>query len=118
MINPLKTSLAGIALALGLCYSAAGEDGGNTIKISAKKYDFTPHEIALKRGKAVTLLLTTEDRSHGFNIPSMHLRTDIQPGQVSELKLTPGKTGEYEFFCDVFCGSGHENMGGKIVVTD
>jgi cytochrome c oxidase subunit 2 len=117
MINLFRTSFA--AAALSLCFSCAAiSEDASTIKISAKKYDFSPNEIKLKRGKPVTLQLTTEDRSHGFNIPAFHMRTDIQPGQVAQLKLTPDKAGEYDFFCDIFCGSGHESMNGKIIVTD
>ena len=26
--------------------------------------------------------------------------------------MTPTKIGEFTFLCDVFCGSGHENMEG------
>ena len=30
--------------------------------------------------------------------------------------MTPTKTGEFIFLCDVFCGSGHENMEGTLRV--
>jgi cytochrome c oxidase subunit 2 len=66
----------------------------------------------------VVLQLSTEDRSHGFYAPSLNLRADILPGKVTELKVTPQKTGDFDFFCDVFCGSGHESMLGKIKVVD
>jgi len=66
----------------------------------------------------VVLQLATEDRSHGFNIPLMNVRADIIPGKVAELKITPRKTGEFDFFCDIFCGSGHEGMNGKIIVRE
>lgn len=117
MINFIRTSFTTALLCLGFSCAAIGEDT-STVKITAKKYDFSPNEIKLKRGKPVTLQLTTEDRSHGFNIPAFHMRTDIQPGQVAQLKLTPDKAGEYDFFCDIFCGSGHESMNGKIIVTE
>lgn len=93
-------------------------DGANMVKISAKRFEFSPHEITVKKGVPVTLQLTTEDRSHGFNIPSLNLRADVVPGKVSELKLTPQKAGELDFFCDIFCGSGHEGMSGKFIVTE
>jgi cytochrome c oxidase subunit 2 len=32
------------------------------------------------------------------------------------LAFTPDRPGEFEFVCDVFCGSGHEDMGGVIKV--
>jgi cytochrome c oxidase subunit II len=36
---------------------------------------------------------------------------------VSTLRLTPDKTGTFTFACDVFCGSGHEDMTGTLIVT-
>jgi len=96
---------------------ALGEDS-KTIKISAKRYEFAPSEITLKKGVPVVLQLSTEDRSHGFYAPSLNLRADILPGKVTELKVTPQKTGDYDFFCDIFCGSGHESMSGKIKVVE
>ena len=107
--------------ALAITISSAPADSTTApqvIKVSAKRFEYNPHEIVLKKGVLTVLQLTTEDRSHGFNIPAMNLRTDIMPGKISELKLVPEKSGEFDFFCDIFCGSGHEGMNGKIIVTD
>jgi len=30
----------------------------------------------------------------------------------------PDKTGTFTFVCDIFCGTGHEEMDGTIEVTD
>jgi cytochrome c oxidase subunit II len=97
---------------------ASADDGAKIIKISAKRFEYSPQEITLKKGASVVFQLTTEDRSHGFNVPSMNLRADVVPGKVTELKVTPQKAGVFDFFCDVFCGSGHEGMNGKITVTE
>jgi cytochrome c oxidase subunit II len=100
------------------CLGASGDDSAKIIKVSAKRFEYSPQEITLKKGAPVVFQLTTEDRSHGFSVPSMNLRADIVPGKVTELKVTPQKAGEFDFFCDVFCGSGHEGMNGKIKVTE
>jgi cytochrome c oxidase subunit II len=100
------------------CPGASADDSAKIIKVSAKRFEYSPQEITLKKGAPVVLQLTTEDRSHGFSVPSMNLRADIVPGKVTELKVTPQKAGEFDFFCDVFCGSGHEGMNGKIKVTE
>ena len=62
------------------------------------------------------LVLTSEDRIHGFKMPDFGLRTDITPGQETRVDLTPDKPGSFTFFCDVFCGDGHEDMDGTLVV--
>jgi len=92
--------------------------GPKIFKISVKRFEYNPAEITLKKGVPVVLHLTTEDRSYEFNVPSMKLRADIMPGKVTELKVTPRKLGDFYFFCDIDCGSGHERMNGKIKVTE
>jgi len=88
------------------------------IAIQAKKFVYTPNEIILKKDEPVVLAFTAIDFIHGFFIPDMKIRADLLPGQLTQVRLTPGKAGEYAFLCDNFCGSGHEQMGGKIIVTD
>ncbi len=88
-----------------------------TIKVVAKRFDYTPGEIRLKKGVPVTLELTTLDVPMGFNAPDFGVRADIMPGAVSKVSFTPDKTGTFLFHCDIFCGSGHENMEGTIIVV-
>lgn len=90
--------------------------GPNEVRISAKKFEFNPAEVRLKLGQPVVLVLTSEDRIHGFKVPGLGLRTEIVPGQETRLALTPEKAGPIVFFCDVFCGDGHEEMGGTLIV--
>ena len=42
----------------------------------------------------------------------------IEPGKVTRVVFTPDKTGEFTFSCNIFCGSGHEDMVGRLIVTD
>jgi cytochrome c oxidase subunit 2 len=119
MIKQTKTVLFAVVTLFGMTFlCASADDASKIIKVNAKRFEYVPQEIRLKKGVPVVFQLTTEDRSHGFNIPSMSLRADIAPGKVTELKFTPQKAGEFDFFCDVFCGSGHEGMNGKITVTE
>ena len=94
---------------------AAGED---VVRISAKKFEFVPSKVTLKRGKAVTLELTSLDRKHGFFIPDLKLRADIPAGGSARVTLTPGKAGTFAFRCDLFCGGGHDGMTGVIEVVE
>ena len=89
-----------------------------TIHVTARKFAYTPSEIILKRGQPVVLEFTSEDVLMGFNVPDLDARSDIIPGMVTRLRLVPQKTGTFLFHCDVFCGSGHEEMVGTIVVRD
>ena len=88
------------------------------IKISAKKFTFTPRELTLKKGVPVILEFTAEDVFMGFNAPDLGVRADIIPGKSTRLRVVPTKVGKVEYLCDVFCGSGHEEMSGLITVVD
>jgi cytochrome c oxidase subunit 2 len=88
------------------------------IKITAKKFEYSPSSIKIKKEIPVILELTSLDRMHGFNCPKLGVRTDIEPGKVSRVRILAQKAGVYGFYCDVFCGSGHEDMSGKIIVED
>lgn len=88
------------------------------IKIHAKKFSYTPNRIELKKGVPVTLEFTSVDFVHGFKIPDLNIRADLTPGRVTKIRLLPDQVGEFDFLCDNFCGSGHEEMNGKMLVRD
>ncbi len=88
------------------------------IKIVAQRFSYTPNEIILKKGEPVRLEFTSLDFVHGFNVPDLNIRADLPPGKVKIINLTPQKAGTYDFICDNFCGAGHEDMVGRIIVKD
>jgi cytochrome c oxidase subunit 2 len=88
------------------------------IRISASTFEFNPSEITVKKGVPVTLELVSQDRHHGFKLPEFHLRADIKAGVVEKLRFVPDKAGTFTFFCDVFCGDGHEDMSGTLKVIE
>ena len=109
-----------VAVAMTAAYVAAqsAESGEQVIKITAKKFEYKPHDITLKKGVPVILEFTTEDVFMGFNAPDLGARTDIVPGKTTRVRVVPTKVGKVDFLCDVFCGSGHEEMSGMITVVD
>ena len=86
------------------------------VKITARKFEYQPHEIHLKVGEPVVLELVSKDVTHGFNIPDLGLRADLEPGETTRVRLVPEKPGTFEFHCDNFCGVDHENMSAAIIV--
>ena len=94
----------------------ADEPAPRVIPIKARKFEFAPSELELKLGEPVVLEFTTEDVHMGFDAPALGLHADIVPERVARVPFTPRKEGSFEFACDVFCGSGHEEMGGVIIV--
>lgn len=104
------------ALALAAAHEAAAAE--RVIALSARKFSYSLPVITLKRGEPVIVELTAVDRIHGFNAPDLKLRADAIPGVVQRIRLVPEKAGTFVYFCDVFCGDGHEEMSGSIIVEE
>ena len=100
-------------VALGAVQAKAKE---RLIKIEARKFRFAPNVIELKKGEAVVLELTALDFPHGFSLPDFKIRADLVMGKPVQVKLKPETAGQFGFLCDNFCGSGHEEMAGTIIV--
>ena len=98
--------------------SLLADEPAQVIKITAKKFEYNPNEIKVKKGVPAVIELTSLDRLHGFYCPDLDIRSDINPGKVSTVRFTPQQTGTFIFFCDNFCGEGHDGMTGKIIVED
>ena len=88
------------------------------IHITANKFQFNPDSITLKKGEPVVFEISSGDRKHGFSLRAFGVRSDVLPGKVSRIQFTPDKTGKFTFSCDVFCGDGHEDMTGTVVINE
>lgn len=107
-----------ITLGLAIYVRAKPLPAEREIHITAKKFEFTPDTISVKKGESVVLVVSSQDRKHGFNLRAFGIRADINPGETARIQFNPNKTGKFTFSCDVFCGEGHEDMTGTIVVTE
>ena len=87
------------------------------IQVTAERFKFTPSVIELKLGEPVILELTTLDRKHGFQVSDLNIDETVEPGKVTHIRIVPAKAGTFLFHCDIFCGSGHEEMAGTMIVV-
>ena len=85
-------------------------------KITAKQFQFEPSTIEVNKGDKVKLVVTSVDVPHGISIPEYGINERLDPGKPVTIEFTAEKEGTFTSFCSVFCGSGHSNMKGKIVV--
>jgi cytochrome c oxidase subunit 2 len=93
-------------------------DNPKVIEIAAKKFEFTPSEITLKKGEPVILRLTSSDRVHGFMSKPLKIDTDITDGKTTDVAVTPDTAGNFTVICDHYCGTGHGNMKMKVTVVE
>ena len=134
MSNKMKTSMIKnkvvtatlLAAACGIAFAlvtsktniARADFNPKVIEITAKKFEFTPSEITLKKGQPVILRLRTADRVHGFFSKPLKFDTDIAVGKITDVAITPDTAGDYTVICDHYCGTGHGNMKMKVTVVE
>jgi cytochrome c oxidase subunit II len=94
------------------------EDAPKRIEITAKRFDFTPGDITLKKGLPVVIVLTSADVDHGLKFKELNLVLTAKKGQTKEIAFTPDKVGTFVGQCSVFCGSGHGSMKMTMHVTE
>jgi len=111
------TAALGLMATAGRIVVVRAAPAPRIIPVVARKFTYEPSEITLKLNEPVIFQLTTQDVVMGFSVPDFAVRATVIPGQKAELPMTPTKTGEFIFLCDVFCGSGHENMEGTLRVV-
>jgi len=105
------------------------------IEVSAKKYEFDPAEIHVKKGTRVELKVHSVDKTHGIKLsltpegsnekssPGLIFDKPDDNGKVEKdqdqiLDFVAQQPGTYEFKCAKVCGIHHSKMKGKLIVED
>lgn len=117
-VTACTLALLGAGYAASFVLAEAAAPRAKVIKISARRFAYSPAHLTLKKGVPVVLELTSGDVLMGLNIPDFNVRGDIEPGKVTQVRFVPDKAGTFTFLCDIFCGSGHERMQGTLTVVD
>ena len=73
-------------------------------------------DLHLPVGKPVRVLLRSIDVVHDFFVPEFRAKMDLVPGLVTRFWFTPTRTGTFEILCAGFCGVGHAQMRGNVVI--
>jgi cytochrome c oxidase subunit 2 len=105
-----------LALALALPGVIAADTAPRTIEITAKRFEFVPSTITLKKGETVHLRVTSEDVTHGLFLRPLKIDAELVPGVSEDVVVTPQQAGTFTAICHHFCGAGHGNMKLKVVV--
>jgi len=115
----LRMIAATLVVGLGaLGAYVAAQPAERVIRITTKKFAFSPDHLTLKKGEPVIFEFVADDVVMGWNLTEFRLRADIVPGKATRMRFVADRTGEFTFFCDIFCGTGHEDMAGSINVVD
>ena len=87
------------------------------IEIVARRYMFEPSQIEMTQGEKIRIVLTTGDGLHGFEIKKFKISKKVPRGSAPiVIDFTADEAGRFPILCSAFCGDGHENMKGMLVV--
>jgi cytochrome c oxidase subunit 2 len=87
------------------------------VEIVAKKFAFVPSRIEVTEGETIRLVVRSADGMHGIQIKKFKVSEEVPRGsEPITIEFTATAVGEFEIACSQFCGKGHEDMRGKLVV--
>src|SRR4029079_14186721 len=76
------------------------------------------NELHVPVGRAVKMIMTSEDVIHDFFVPAFRVKADVLPGRYTTVWFEPTKPGRYHLFCAEYCGTKHSRMIGEVVAME
>ena len=124
---PWSDILAAIAtltfLVSGLATRAIGQElapprpGESTFEVELKRFAFEPERLEVTAGDYVRIVARSADGTHGFAIRKLKVKREIpRGGEPVTIEFVANEPGEYEITCSEYCGTGHAQMKGYLVV--
>ncbi len=87
------------------------------VQVTASDFKWTLSRTTFPVGKPIDFVVSSSEGTHGFAIVQQNVSQSIAQGEKPvNVVWTPPKAGTYVIRCDVFCGSGHQNMWTRIYV--
>ena len=88
-------------------------------EITASRYRFEPAILEVTEGDRVVLTLRSADTTHGFAIAEFKVKASVPKGGAPvTVEFMASKAGTFPFACSEYCGSGHRQMKGRLVVAE
>jgi len=80
--------------------------------ITAVKFGYTPNTITVNKGDTVHIIIDNADGMHGMKITDLGISGDEEVTFVAE------QAGSFSWRCNNFCGTGHKEMSGTLIVEE
>lgn len=88
------------------------------IEVIARRYMFEPSQIEATRGERLRIIIHSVDGLHGFEIKKFKVSKEIaRGGEPVVIEFTADEAGRFPIMCSLFCGAGHSDMKGALIVT-
>jgi len=97
---------------------AAVRQEPRVIDVVARRYAFEPAEIDVTEGEPVRLMVKSGDGLHGLEFKALKVKKEIPRGsEPIAIEFTAPGPGRFPILCSEFCGDGHADMKGMLVVN-
>jgi cytochrome c oxidase subunit 2 len=97
--------------------AVAGQDAPREIDVVARRFAFEPSRVEVRVGERVRLRVVSADGVHGMEIKKFKVKKEIPRGTTPVvIEFTASEAGEFPILCSEYCGDGHEDMQGQLVV--
>lgn len=83
----------------------------------AQMWSFEPSVIYIPVGSEVDFFLSSKDVVHGFNIAEKNVNMMAIYGNINKTTVKFDKPGVFDIVCHEYCGTGHQNMKGQVIVN-
>jgi cytochrome c oxidase subunit 2 len=87
------------------------------VYLMARRYQWYPI-LELEAGKKYNIHTSSVDVDHGFSIQPINMNFEVIPGYDYVITLTPPEAGDFVILCNEYCGIGHHEMSGKMIVVE
>lgn len=88
------------------------------IEVVAKRFAFEPARIEATEGEHIRLVVTSADGVHGVGIKKFRVEKAVpRGGEPVTIDFLASSSGEFPILCSEYCGKGHEEMKGMLVVS-
>lgn len=88
---------------------------GGEIYLQAQMWRWYPI-LKLKKDQTYRLHVSSMDLQHGLSIQPLNINFQVLPGYDHVITITPTTTGEFSLVCNEYCGIGHHQMTGRVIV--
>ena len=105
------------ALTIGDSRPLAQATEPRTIEITARRFAFEPSEIQATVGERLQLVVRSADGVHGLELKKLKIKKEIpRGGEPVTIDFTATTEGSFPILCSEYCGNGHNDMSGMLIV--
>ncbi|MBW8351883.1 cupredoxin domain-containing protein [Bacillus sp. IITD106] len=92
--------------------SAKGNGEVKEFTIDATNFEFDLKEIKVNKGDTVKITLKNSEGNHAVKFEGYN--KEVQGDKT--ISFVADKAGEFKYECSIFCGAGHSDMVGTLIV--